>query len=1567
MAGSQERRKAFSDLVRELNMENFVLSKLTLRDILSIGPEALTDCKPQRIADIIWCALRKIMSLNITARNSLLDDLEANEENDLFHMLSMLETAKSQSIHPLDVICVLLYCSDRFLQQEIITKMSMCQFSVPLLLPPGDGPDGTFMLWAMRDIVKKWRPESLADSKGFMEDNVVNIEMPVFSFVRLGKNKLSKSKTLNHILNPEEQHYSFFIHDNVEGGNLERRISDRLVEISWYFPSGKSDIFPEPIAVTNLRGDLESGWEEFLFLGHISSAVFIFMENIDEREFRLLSNCGNIDTKFYFIVTPGTGKDVSRETAKFLKDLLPLLNSDNTCVIVKNKGDNKASMTKKIQMKIKHVLKNHHRRVKLGDISQKISGHPFVTDENVAECQKANEDAEKIIREIQDVADYKKRTMRLQRDPWKELSKLEKECCRMKNQGDKDAQKYQSDLVARQNAIRKEQYEQQIPKGIKLFSKAITNRSQQEKHYFLRWMKFKLDAIARNNLSTLQSEYMEKINTKSYSLKELKELDQKISDSSLGIEHFLRELGQFYEAECSMVKQNLIQHHQKKCSNLPGIAADLLLDGFPLELIDGDASNIPLQWITDVLTELDKKTGGQCRMRVITVLGVQSTGKSTLLNTMFGLQFPVASGRCTRGAFMTLIKIEEAFQKELGCDYVLVVDTEGLKAPELASLDESYEHDNELATLVVGLSDITIVNMAMENTTEIKDILQIAVHAFLRMKDVGKKPSCQFVHQNVSDVSAHGKNMTDRKKHLEQLNEITKTAAKMEKKNGIKTFSDVMDYDLEKHNWYIPGLWQGDPPMAPVNLGYSANIFELKKYLFEFMKTQKSLQMPLNISEFISWIENLWKAVKYDKFIYSFRNSLVAKAYNRLCIEFSNWEWEFIKRIHDWSIKMENQVKNQSTAVSYGNKNELQDILLEEENKMIASLERYYDNSKNVNLIERYREEFRGDIKQLRKELERNSLNKYDEAVFIQKGKLEIQNIQNKGQKFIEEEITKLLEICREKKRELSGQEIKQEFEAMWKKTLSDFQFSPLKRRDVGQVMLQQLKKDMSSKGPHINESLIKVTHLSTSPDRNFKVDKSYVDLSWTSFSRNPLYVRQELYDKVGDLASSLINTCEEYIKEKVKTSEDYADVYCRELLHIINSRLQSKPVKKLHFTSQFVLDIKLFIFGKASGAFQALHDGFIHQNDPELCLERLKPQYFSTFLSIFQKKDECQNRARHFCDLCLRPAITQYIFKHLGTKIVDDILGSSDSLTFSSRSFFQCTVLEKLLKENSFKQYVEYINSYEMFSKAWILNYITKKYRNPLNLQTLEKNLLSCIDKVIRRALNDDRCLKSNTAQGLLHQFCEMLKAELVIPQKEMNVITFHNLVNVEQLSADIQQFLKDTETQILSELKTMTIEDVLSKLTLSPQDELFRKVIGCGHQCPFCCVPCEAGGADHKEHFASVHRPQGFGRYHFFYNKKLFTNICSTNVTSEATFENLYTGWEPHPYKEYRTYYPDWAIQPDPSIQSSDYWKYIFAQFNERFAEEYRLQPADLPDDWYLITKEQALSSLKKTFNLN
>ncbi len=105
--------------------------------------------------------------------------------------------------------------------------------------------------------------------------------------------------------------------------------------------------------------------------------------------------------------------------------------------------------------------------------------------------------------------------------------------------------------------------------------------------------------------------------------------------------------------------------------------------------MDGDAAHVPLVWISAVLDELIQKLGDQ-RVFVLSVLGLQSSGKSTMLNAMFGLQFAVGPGRTARGAFMQL-RVSDEMKTQLNIGYILVVDTEGLRALELSGRSTRYD------------------------------------------------------------------------------------------------------------------------------------------------------------------------------------------------------------------------------------------------------------------------------------------------------------------------------------------------------------------------------------------------------------------------------------------------------------------------------------------------------------------------------------------------------------------------------------------------------------------------------------------------------------------------------------------------------------------------------------------------------------------------------------------------------------------------------------------------------------------------------------------------------------
>lgn len=99
---------------------------------------------------------------------------------------------------------------------------------------------------------------------------------------------------------------------------------------------------------------------------------------------------------------------------------------------------------------------------------------------------------------------------------------------------------------------------------------------------------------------------------------------------------------------------------------------------------------------------------------------------------------------------MHLLKVEDTFAEELGFEFLLVVDTEGLWAPELSN--KSQIHDSELATFVIRLANLTLINILGENSSEIQDILQIFVQTHLKMKEVKSSPSCLFILQNIEEI-----------------------------------------------------------------------------------------------------------------------------------------------------------------------------------------------------------------------------------------------------------------------------------------------------------------------------------------------------------------------------------------------------------------------------------------------------------------------------------------------------------------------------------------------------------------------------------------------------------------------------------------------------------------------------------------------------------------------------------------------------------------------------------------------------------------------------------------------
>ncbi|MBN3301342.1 GVIN1 GTPase, partial [Amia calva] len=1574
--------QCLKELLCQLGIEHLYPGKLTLNSLLEISQKSVTDVKVQSLRDLPWLFLKKLLMVNTEARCLTHNSDEENMQQMLADVNSLkslpdLYGAEDNVVNPLDVIVTVFLCADSFLRQELMLKMSMCQFSVPLLLPQGSGGPCTLMLWALRDVLKEWRPHSLAETQGFEEDCIICAEMPLISFVRLGDCSLSKSHVLNKVLSKPQENHNFFIHRDMECGDVPRRVSSGLVEISWYLPCGKKnlDIFPEPMAIANLRGDISSYEQQFRFLMETSTVVFAFLDSVQEEEHKLLVSFENISSKLYLVVN--SKKQTQQQDLATITKLSAELKLEPKQILFKTEKVNEAKFANILSTTIKNIVQNNCKKFNLQDTRATADELGIPVDEvhDTTCCSNAEMRAEEIIKGIRVhiVTQYKAKQLPLQGELWKKLAKLEKEECRLRDAGDQRLEVYKSQLQQEKQDLREKQSKYKLTKAMQHFIENVSSPDRLERAFYLKWLRMKLDVLSRRQLSSLRNRCNEQLRKTTQDREAIAQLDQQLLDCSLGIEHFMREMGQIYEASlCSSGKGT------PQVLKLPAVAADLLLDGFPLELVDGDASNIPVRWVRDVLMELHRKVGENSRLLVMAVLGVQSTGKSTLLNTMFGVKFSVSSGRCTRGAYMLFLRVTEDMKEELGCDFLLLIDTEGLKSAQLAQLEDSYEHDNELATLVTGLSDITIVNIAMENSSEMRDILQIVVHAFLRMSEVGKRPRCQFVHQNVAGVSAKHKTMTDRKHLLEQLNEMTKIAADMEKHSTVNKFTDVLDYDVEKNNWYIPGLWHGTPPMAPVNTGYSEAVYEFKQKMFAVLKSCKDEKPLAKIPEFLEWMSSLWKAVKYENFIFSFRNTLVADAYNNLCTEFSEWEWTFRKHIYSWLVRAEDRISNfqaddenphensSMETLFIDLKSEVSLELTSAENTMMDKLKEYYKRKeRHISLVEKYKADFMNCVRSLQTEAENTVLNKLRNAMEIHKGMTEVKEIHSKYTSLIKQRVRSLLDHCKNSNTPLSEEQLKDEFENMWRDTVSNLSFPALQQKDIHAVVLHQLRNNLQRCGSSIREKLNNINDLIQCVDEEFKVNPKHISF-WNKFKH--FFAQNDMKAQAQKMANAIIQRCQEFISEKVKSGTDFNEIYTTELLQMTGDSLKNHLLK---LNSLFELDLKVHICAFAVKAFVQMHEHFLREKDPRRQLERFKTQFFSDFQNQYHNKDQCQRKAQDFTDLCLRPAVTEYVQRALGIEIVDKILTSGQSLEYSSRSFFQFTILKELLEKDDFQYYASYILTYETFVKDWILNQIVEHFSRDASIGDLRvrrlESIVAKVEQAIERARGGLLMDGDNNATGFINELCRTLSSDLPIPRDAVGGTLFQITAKRESFAQSLSDSVKEMKISLLGEFSAVEdIKETLASLSFRPQDELFNRVFGCGKQCPFCKVPCEAGGKDHRVHHASVHRPQGLGCFKSVCDNKLAEMICTSQVCNENMFKTSVTGGIPHSYKDYLKVYPDWNIPPDVSIEASDYWKYVLVRYNQLFAERFIAEPADVPEEWRRITQEKALESLKVSFNI-
>ncbi|XP_073940944.1 interferon-induced very large GTPase 1-like [Castor canadensis] len=1567
---------AFLDLLQRLGLEQYYPKRMTRANFHLIYKTSVYNNQPKSEQELPFYFLQKLLMLDYGLRHLVFKD-NGNSKHQVYQSVSnekyedfdpyedLLEdserftdpaaTKSRPHIHPMDIQMAIFHCADDLARQYILAKLSICQFALPLLVPNPCTSQIEFSLWSLSQIRKSWHhtKKSPQGKKNiYKNQQMCQVSTPIVSFIRVGNGlSASKSQIMNCLLSIRK--HDVFFHRHCRGSSKDCLLMEGVVEICWFCPGGEEeDRFDNCVTFTNLHGDAKEHRRQLTFLQDASSLIVVLMSASDDNK---------------------ENQKIVRDLCQSPRPLIFLLddkektmaNNSGRRVRIGIRNRNEAELTEELTMTIKCLLELSDTALTLEDCSQIAHKQGFLIDEDQKDCKEAKEKAQTIMALLGEtkLSQIKETLLPLQGQLWHLWCKKDKEFYHLREKGNRSIEQHKSEIETDKRIIRCQQLEKAFPLNDLMRSVLEILQEHSETHtklYFLQWLSVFLDNLTAGHLeklrelqrslwSQVQTEKQKAQNSNSLKLwqNQIEAISTEIHDCTLGIEQLLREVGQIYEAleETSSTRDNVFL-------SLPQIAADLMISGVPIELMDGDASYVPLKWVAAVFDKISEKLGDK-RLFVLSILGLQSSGKSTLLNALFGLQFTVSAGRCTRGAYMQLLKVEESFTEELGFDFLLVVDTEGLRAPEINNKSQNW--DNELATFVIGLGNLTLINIFGENPSEMQDILQIAVQAFLRMKQVKIFPSCLFVHQNVGEVTAKDQTMEGQRCLEQKLDEMAVTAAEQEECSNVTHFSDVIKFDVNTHIYYFAHLWDGNPPMAPPNPRYSHNVQELKRRIL-LTAEQESRGSIMKISDVKFRVQDLWRALVNENFIFSFRNTREVMAMSKLETMYNHWTWELRSHMLDLQNQLINQIQNgkiQTLETSI-----VEASVTEKYTAIKQELEKYFNEDPDNEILVQWKANFENKLVILKEALISDSKRKAKELIHFKKNQERLDKKKTGYENELLERSQKLALTVKGK--ELSEEELHEKFSQLWKKWVYDVS------SDLPQIIEPDIDVDSESiLWEFFKKEINMVDILKRKSGEKFQINyDEHVKMSkkYNFMTRTLKACDRESINMTTDRIISRFN---ETINNMRRQQCDYNTSYFHEILRIIDEEVKSAPTEERYtFTSKYNIELSLCLFQRACKSFKEMHRAFKRANDPVNYLESKKDDFFMSF------KISCQGATsiKTFVDFLwhkLTPAVSATIWGKMVIKIAGDMRATCPAFN-GNRANLEKHILISLAEEENFDNYWQYLHYTKSFFSSYIENHIKKYCSNEggEKVKTFLKISLDDIRNAILSAIRESTAVakdKSSTASGWLDLFCDHLGSNLIFPRRGLISIEHQEINDIEFLKEAMSAALDPAMKKVEENCSSMPTDEMVPEI----EKILSEHLCGCWKQCPLCNAICTNTIPTHEgDHNVPFHRPQAVNGWHKHRTDHFVIDCCTSSVASDRFM--LLGNDRKIPYKNYRQAggdYATWSITPDSSTQP--YWKWFVSHFRSKLEEKYQKKFTDtgkIPDAWAKITKQDVLDDLKK-----
>ena len=185
----------------------------------------------------------------------------------------------------------------------------------------------------------------------------------------------------------------------------------------------------------------------------------------------------------------------------------------------------------------------------------------------------------------------------------------------------------------------------------------------------------------------------------------------------------------WFSSEFIIREEYLFAREHEKFDQYLNYVDTQIKQGQPFEIIDGNN----LKFTKGVFDKLFNADGeGSENVLVVSVIGPQSSGKSLLLNTLFGAQFLSSAGRCTRGIYGSLLNIQTTGPfSNSKYKKILLLDSEGIQSTE----KRDPQFDKRIVFYVLCVSHVVLICNKGEMNSQMQEMIKLATYSISKLRE----------------------------------------------------------------------------------------------------------------------------------------------------------------------------------------------------------------------------------------------------------------------------------------------------------------------------------------------------------------------------------------------------------------------------------------------------------------------------------------------------------------------------------------------------------------------------------------------------------------------------------------------------------------------------------------------------------------------------------------------------------------------------------------------------------------------------------------------------------------